>query len=223
MAEHGPLRVVVLVSGTGSNLRKLVAKSNDADARFRVVAVVSDRADAGGLAFAEEQHIPTTVVRPKAHASREAWDAALANAVANHGPDLVVLAGFMRILGAAMITRFASRIINVHPSLLPRFPGHDGPAQAVRAGVGESGCTVHVVDAGVDTGPILAQATVPVAKGDDAASLHARIQQVEYVLFPFVVSAIAHGALTLGIKPEWHAVPPNAPPSLIVPNPASSS
>jgi phosphoribosylglycinamide formyltransferase-1 len=112
-------------------------------------------------------------------------------------PGLVILAGFMRIVGAAVLARFGGRILNVHPSLLPAFPGMDGPAQAVAAGVRLSGCTVHVVDAGVDTGPILAQAAVPLLPGDDAASLHARVQVAEHTLLPEVIALVAKGALIL--------------------------
>jgi phosphoribosylglycinamide formyltransferase-1 len=136
------------------------------------------------------------VVRARDFADRVAWDAALADALGATAPELVVLAGFMRIVGPAVLSRYERRLINVHPSLLPAFPGIDAPAQAVAKGVAISGCTVHLVDGGVDTGPILAQAAVPVMPGDDAASLHARIQTAEHQLLPAVVAAIARGVLS---------------------------
>lgn len=199
------MKLVVLVSGRGSNL-KAIARAIEAGAcRASIAAVISDRHTAEALAFAAEQGIPTAAVRPKDFADKPAWDAALAEAAAVHAPDLVVLAGFMRIVGPAMLARFPHRIVNVHPALLPAFPGTDGPAQAIAKGVRLAGCTVHLVDAGVDTGPILAQGAVPVVPGDDAASLHARIQTVEHRLLPFVIDAIGRGAIVPGERPTFRA------------------
>ncbi len=189
--------LVVLASGRGSNLRALHEATEAGRCAARIVAVVSDRADAEALAFARDRGIATRVVPLAKGDDRERWNEALADAIASYGPALVVLAGFMRVLGAKVVDRFAGRIVNVHPALLPAFPGHDAPAQAIRAGVRISGCTVHVVDAGVDTGPILAQAAVPVAPDDDAASLHARIQVQEHRLLPAVVDMIARGLVAL--------------------------
>jgi phosphoribosylglycinamide formyltransferase-1 len=155
--------------------------------------------------MARSRNIATSVVRAKEFAERAAWDEALAAAIARYEPELVVLAGFMRIVGSAVLARFAGRIVNVHPALLPSFPGSDAPAQAVRQRVSLSGCTVHVVDAGIDTGPILAQAAVPVLPGDDAASLHARIQRAEHALLPAVVHAVATGAIVLEPEPRFVA------------------
>jgi phosphoribosylglycinamide formyltransferase-1 len=196
------LDVVVLVSGKGSNLRAILAAIDAGRCDARIAAVVADR-DAEGLALAKERGIATRVVKPKDFADRAAWDAALAEVVAGLAPGLVVLAGFMRIVGAEMLLRFPHRIVNVHPALLPAFPGTDGPAQAIAKRVRVSGCTVHLVDAGVDTGPILAQAAVPVLPGDDAASLHARIQREEHRLLPAVVDAIARGWIALGEVPSF--------------------
>jgi phosphoribosylglycinamide formyltransferase-1 len=162
--------------------------------------VVSDRDSALGLQLARERNIPTRVVKLKEFADRARWDEALAEAVAAHDPALVVLAGFMRVVGAAMIARFPGRIINVHPALLPLFPGTDGPAQAVRARVRISGCTVHVVDSGVDTGPIIAQAAVPVLPDDDAERLHERIRRLEHRLLPAVIDGVARGQIELGAE-----------------------
>jgi phosphoribosylglycinamide formyltransferase-1 len=197
-----PLRLVVLASGHGSNLLALADAIAAGRCAARITAVVSDRPRAPALALAAERGLATAVVRPRDHADRAAWDAALAGAIAAHEPDLVVLAGFMRLVGAPVLARFGGRLVNVHPSLLPAFPGLDAPAQAVRAGVRLSGCTVHLVDAGVDTGPILAQAAVPVHPDDDGDALHARIQRVEHRLLPRVIDAVATGRIALGPPPR---------------------
>ena len=195
--------VVVLVSGRGGNLRAIVKAIDEGSCRARVVAVISDREGAPALEFAAERGIPTRVVRAKDYSDRAVWDRDLADAIASYAPGLVVLAGFMRIVGQPVLARFSGRIINVHPALLPAFPGIDAPEQAVAARVALSGCTVHVVDAGVDTGPILAQAAVPVLPSDDAASLHARIQKVEHQLLPRVVHAVAVGDYELTSPPRY--------------------
>ena len=195
--------VVVLVSGRGSNLRAILRAIDEGRCAVRVAAVIADRQSAEALALATERGIATRAVRPKDYPDREAWDAALAEAIASYAPGLVVLAGFMRIVGPSVLARFPWRVVNVHPALLPAFPGMDGPAQAVAKGVRLSGCTVHVVDGGVDTGPILAQAAVPVLPSDDAASLHARIQVAEHRLLPAVIDAIARGDITPGERPTY--------------------
>lgn len=211
------MRLVVLVSGRGSNLRSIAQAIDEGSCAATLAAVVSDKADAPALEFARERGIPTDVVPFRKGDDRAAWNERLADTMASHSPELVVLAGFMRILGPNVIDRFAGRIVNVHPALLPSFPGHDGPAQAVRAGVRLSGCTVHLVDHGVDTGPILAQGAVPVLPTDDAASLHARIQTVEHVLFPRVIDWIARGLLALEppriVAPVQEAFVPLVAPS----------
>lgn len=192
------LQLTVLISGTGSNLRAILAAIEAGACDAVVRAVVSDRASAAGLSLATERGIPTAIVKLADFESREAWDAALARCVQGFTPDLVVLAGFMKILGAHMLAAFPGRILNVHPALLPAFPGNDGPAQALAARVRITGCTVHIVDGGVDTGPIVAQAAVRVLEGDDAQKLHQRIQQAEHQLFPAVLHGIARGAIRLG-------------------------
>jgi phosphoribosylglycinamide formyltransferase-1 len=184
-------RVVVLISGAGTNLAALLAAHVDPSFGARVVAVVSDTAEAGGLAIAHEARIPTAVVSLADFADRAGWDAALAEAVAVFSPDLVVSAGFMRILGASFLKRFGGRTINTHPALLPSFPGHHAVRDALGYGVKITGCTVHLVDAGVDTGPILAQAAVPVEPGDTEATLHERIKTVERLLLVSVVHRLA--------------------------------
>lgn len=198
-----PLELAVLVSGQGSNLRALMAAIDSGSCQATISCVLSDRASAAALEHARAHGLRTELVEPRAYPDRESWDAALAQRVASHAPGLVVLAGFMRLVGARMLEAFPRRIVNVHPALLPAFPGLDAPSQALRAGVRLSGCTVHLVDAGVDTGPILAQAAVPVHDDDDAASLHARIQRVEHALLPAVVHAIATSALLLDPAPRY--------------------
>jgi phosphoribosylglycinamide formyltransferase-1 len=210
--------VAVLVSGRGSNLKALLEASAAGRCAGRVTAVVTDRRRAAALRVAEGHGIPTRVVRPADYETRALWDEALAATLSELSPELVVLAGFMRILGQPVLDRFGGRIINIHPSLLPAFPGKDGPGQAIAAGVRISGCTVHVVDRGVDTGPILAQAAVAVLSGDDAESLHARIQPVEHRLLPAVVHAIATGELTLGPPARWRSAGAVVPPALVVPS-----
>jgi len=205
------LSLAVLVSGRGSNLRAIHAAIERGQCQAEIACVISDRPEAQALEFARERGIATHTVSPKEFPDRTSWDLALAERVAQSRPGLVVLAGFMRLLGAGMLARFPGRIVNVHPALLPAFPGKDGPAQAVAAKVCLSGCTVHVVDAGVDTGPILAQAAVPVLPSDDAAALHARIQVAEHRLLPSVVHGIARGHYELGPTPRY--VGPSAPDS----------
>ncbi len=199
------MRLAVLVSGRGSNLRSIAHAIDEGRCAARIVAVVSDRAEAPALAFAEERGVATALAPPKAFADRAAWDAALADLIAAYDPELVVCAGFMRILGPKTIARFAHRILNVHPALLPAFPGAHGARDALRAGVRVSGCTVHLVDAGVDTGPILAQGAVPVLPTDDEDALQARIQRVEHRLYPLVIDAIARGRIALGPSPSYAA------------------
>lgn len=211
------MKTAVLASGRGTNLRAILEAAEAGRCAAHVVGLVTDRPGAGALDLAQERALPTRVVSPKSFDSRDAWDAALAEAVAELEPELVVLAGFMRIVGAPMLARFGGRIINVHPSLLPAFPGKDGPGQAIAARVRISGCTVHVVDAGVDTGPILAQAAVPVLLGDDAASLHARIQAVEHRLLPQVLHWIATGEMGLGESVSLHAATPDHISALVYP------
>lgn len=205
MTEPGtPLRIAVLASGRGSNLRAIQASIDAGACAARIASVVSDRPNAQALDFAAKRDIETAVCPLAKGDDRDAWNVILADAVTHFEPELVVLAGFMRILGGPFLRRFPNRIVNVHPSLLPSFPGADAPQQAVNASVKLSGCTVHLVDDGVDTGPILAQAAVPVAPTDDGPALHARIQRVEHQLLPRIIDAIARGDLTLD-PPTWRA------------------
>ncbi|WP_090034050.1 phosphoribosylglycinamide formyltransferase [Cellulomonas marina] len=172
-------RLVVLASGGGSTLAALLAAHDDPAFGARVVGVVTDRAGAGALDHARAAGVPTAVVAPADFPDRAAWDEGLAQAVAVFTPDLVVSAGFMRILGAGFLARFGGRTVNSHPALLPAFPGAHAVRDALHHGVRVTGCTLHVVDAGVDTGPVVAQVAVPVLDDDDEATLHERIKVAE--------------------------------------------
>jgi phosphoribosylglycinamide formyltransferase-1 len=196
-----PVRVVVLLSGTGTLLQALLDATQDADYPVRIVAVGSDRPGVEGLARAERASVPGFVVKLADHSGRDAWDVALADAVAAYQPDLVVSAGFMKIVGPTFLDRFAGRMINTHPALLPAFPGAHAVRDAVAYGVKVTGCTVHLVDKGVDTGPILAQQPVVVEPGEQAEELHARIKAVERRLLVEVVARLAReGATVSGRK-----------------------
>ncbi len=190
-------RLAVLISGRGTNLQALL----DAHAAGRLAAqpalVVSDVPGAAGLARAAAARVPTQVVAPADHPSRRAWCAALLAALDAHAVDLVALAGFMRILPRAFIARWRGRLVNVHPSLLPAFPGRDAIGQALAAGAPFTGCTVHFVDEGVDTGPAIARRAVPVHRADTPDSLGQRIQTAEHALYARALDAVARGAVRL--------------------------
>lgn len=193
-----PLRLVVLVSGGGTNLQALLdAAADPAAYGAEVVAVGSDRDGVEGLARAERAGVPIFVERLRDHDARAAWDAALAESVASYEPDLVVLAGFMKLVGPGFLARFPGRVVNTHPALCPAFPGTTGPADALAYGVKVTGATLFVVDDGVDTGPIVAQATVPVLDDDDVETLHERIKVAERQMLVDAVGAIARDGLTI--------------------------
>ncbi len=192
-----PARVVVLLSGTGTLLQALLDAAQDTDYPVRIVGVGSDRSGVEGLARAERANVPGFVVRLADHADRADWDLALTEAVAAYRPDLIVSAGFMKIVGPAFLDRFAGRMINTHPALLPAFPGAHAVADAIAYGVKVTGCTVHLVDKGVDTGPILAQQPVEVQPDEQAQELHARIKAVERRLLVEVVARLAREGATV--------------------------
>ncbi|MEZ5657226.1 MAG: phosphoribosylglycinamide formyltransferase [Burkholderiaceae bacterium] len=189
--------LVILISGRGSNMVAIARACQDERWPARVAAVVSNDPGAGGLAAAAGMGIATEVVSHKAFDARADFDRALADRIDAHRPDLVVLAGFMRVLGPQFVEHFAGRLINIHPSLLPSFPGLHTHARALQAGVRVHGATVHFVTPELDAGPIIAQAVVPVLGDDSAASLQARVQAAEHRLFPAAVRAIVTGAVTL--------------------------
>ena len=190
-----PKNVVVLASGSGTLLQALL---DAPDARsFRVAAVGSDLASCVALDRATAAGVPTFTCRVADHADRAAWNLAMAQAVAAYAPDLVVLAGFMKLLAPGFLSAFDNKVINAHPSLLPAFPGMHAPADALAHGVKLTGCTVFLVDAGVDAGPIVAQRAVPVADDDDVATLHERIKVVERSLLVDVVTALTAAPYTV--------------------------
>jgi phosphoribosylglycinamide formyltransferase-1 len=192
-----PTRLVVLVSGAGTNLQALLDASEDPAYGARVVAVGADRDGTEGLVRAERAAVPTFVRKVGDFTSRGHWDSTLTDTVAAFDPDLVVLAGFMKLVGHEFLTRFAGRVVNTHPALCPAFPGTSGPADALAYGVKVTGATLFVVDEGVDTGPIVAQTAVPVEEGDDAASLHDRIKVAERAMLVDTIGRIAREGLTI--------------------------
>lgn len=185
--------VVILISGRGSNMRSLI----EADFPDCRLVVISNRPDAGGLDFAREHGIETAVVDHQGYASRTEFDAALAGAIDRHAPDLVVLAGFMRILGERFVSHYAGRLLNIHPSLLPAFPGMHTHVQALSSGVKLHGCTVHFVTPTLDCGPIVIQAAVPVLPGDDERFLAARVLEQEHRIYPQAVRWFLENRLEL--------------------------
>jgi phosphoribosylglycinamide formyltransferase-1 len=180
-------KLVILISGRGSNMEAIVRACAAQRWPARVAAVVSNRPDAAGLAFAAAHGVTTAVVDHTRFDGREAFDTALAQVLDAHEPDLVVLAGFMRVLTPAFVERYAARMMNVHPSLLPSFTGLHTHQRALDAGVAVHGATVHFVTAELDHGPIIAQGVVPVLAGDDAAALAARVLRLEHALYPRAV------------------------------------
>jgi phosphoribosylglycinamide formyltransferase-1 len=179
--------VALLASGTGSIAQSLLDATRSGALDAEIVALGSDR-ESAALGLARHAGVETFLVRPGDFTTREAWDAALAAAVAAFEPELVVLAGFMRILGPGFLERFGGRTINTHPSLLPAFPGAHAVRDALAAGASETGCTVHWVDGGLDTGPVIAQRRVPVLPGDDVPTLHERVKAAERELLPGVLN-----------------------------------
>jgi phosphoribosylglycinamide formyltransferase-1 len=180
-------RLLVLISGAGTNLAALLAASADSSFGATVVAVGADRDGIAGLALARAAGIATFVCRVRDYPSRGDWDRALTDACAGHEPDLVISAGFMKLVGARFLARFGGRFINTHPSLLPSFPGMHGVRDALDHGVRVTGCTVFLVDGGTDTGPVIAQAAVPVRDDDDETALHERIKVAERALLTATV------------------------------------
>ena len=187
----------MLVSGGGTNLQALLDASADPSYGATVVAVGADRDDIEGLARAERAGVPTFVRKVDQFTSRGHWDSTLTDTVAAFEPDLVVLAGFMKLVGPEFLGKFAGRVVNTHPALCPSFPGTSGPADALAYGVKVTGATLFVVDEGVDTGPIIAQTVVPVQDDDDVASLHERIKVAERQMLVDTVGRIARDGFTI--------------------------
>jgi phosphoribosylglycinamide formyltransferase-1 len=209
-----PLRLGVLVSGSGTNLQAILDAIAQGSLDAKVCVVVSNVPSAKGLDRARAAGVPTVVLDHKAEPSREAFDAKIVEALRASGVSHVVLAGFMRIVTRVLLDGFPDRVVNIHPSLLPAFPGTQAQAQALRYGVRVAGCTVHLVDAGTDTGPVLAQAAVPVLGDDDEHTLAARILAREHVLLPEVLQWFAEGRVSVvrgaeGERPRVRIAPPS--------------
>ena len=191
------MKTVILISGRGSNMEALIAARDGGALPIDIAAVISNRPGAAGLATAAAAGIAACCIDHKAFAGREAFDAALAAGIDGFAPDLVVLAGFMRILGDEFVRRYAGRLMNIHPSLLPAFPGLHTHRRALAEGVRIHGCTVHFVTPALDHGPVIIQAAVPVLDGDDEATLAARVLRQEHRIYPQAVRWFAEGRLRL--------------------------
>jgi phosphoribosylglycinamide formyltransferase-1 len=202
-------QIVILISGRGSNMEAIVRTAAEEGWNARIAAVVSNRADAAGLAFAGAHGIPTAVLDHRPHADRGAFDAALADLVESFEPDVVALAGFMRILGAGFVGRYAGRLLNVHPSLLPAFPGLHTHRRALAEGCKVAGATIHFVTADLDHGPIVAQAVVPVLADDTEATLATRVLEREHVIYPRALRWLVDGELRVegGVVRHVHGEP----------------
>jgi phosphoribosylglycinamide formyltransferase 1 len=199
----GCLPIVVLISGRGSNMRALVERSGDAAMGYEVAAVLADQADAPGLAMAGDLGVPAALVAPGKSTPRAQYDGRLAEAIDRYAPSLVVLAGFMRILSADFVARYEGRILNIHPSLLPKYPGLHTHQRVIDGRDAQHGATVHFVTAELDAGPAIIQARVHVEPDDDAASLAARVQVLEHRIYPLAVSWYAMGRLRYGDGKAW--------------------
>lgn len=190
-------RVGVLVSGGGSNLQALIDACTDADFPAEIAVVVSNVPTAFALERARRAGIRTEIVPHQSYPHRPDFDAALVTALTSHAVEIVCLAGFMRIVGTPLLEAFPHRVLNIHPALLPAFPGLHAPRQALAYGVKISGCTVHLVDEGMDTGPVLVQAAVPVEEGDTEETLATRILEQEHLAYPRALALVASGRMTV--------------------------
>jgi phosphoribosylglycinamide formyltransferase-1 len=194
-SETAKTRLGVLISGSGTNLQAIIDRSERGELHAEVVCVISNKADAFGLERARKHGITAIHLDHKAFSGRSEYDAALVKTLQDLNVDLVILAGFMRIVTPVLLDAFPNRVMNIHPALLPSFPGLDAQKQALEYGAKLSGCTVHFVDAGTDTGPIILQSAVPVVEGDTVASLSERIHHEEHKLYPAAIQLFAEGRL----------------------------
>lgn len=196
-AASAKKRVVAFISGGGSNMLALARATQAADYPAEIVAVISDKSDAGGLSKAQALGIPTFAFQRKDYAGKEAHEAAILAELERLSPDILCLAGYMRLLSGAFINRYEGRILNIHPSLLPLFPGLHTHQRAIDAGMTEAGCTVHFVTEGMDEGPVVLQGTVPVLSDDTAETLAARVLRVEHLLYPQALRQVAEGKVRM--------------------------
>jgi phosphoribosylglycinamide formyltransferase-1 len=215
VASPAAVRVVVLVSGRGSNLKAIAARADSGELPIEIVAVVSDRAEAGALPWAASRGIATAVLSPADFPDRDSYGRALGELVERFGPGLVVLAGFMRILSDGFVNRFDGRLLNIHPSLLPRYPGLHTHRRAIEAGDTVHGASVHFVTSELDGGPVVIQATVPVLPGDDESRLAARVLTQEHLIYPRCIGWFATGRLELKDGVPWLDGAPLAAPVAI--------
>jgi phosphoribosylglycinamide formyltransferase-1 len=211
---EAPLRVVVLASGRGSNLRAIAQRADAGQLPVAIAAVISDRPQSAALEWARQRGVPAAALEPEHYPDREAYGAALAQLVDGYAPQLVVLAGFMRILSNGFVTRFAGRLLNIHPSLLPKYPGLHTHRRALAAGDAEHGASVHFVTAELDGGPVVIQARVPVRPGDDEAALAARVLRLEHEIYPRCIGWFASGRLVVRDGQPWLDGRPLAQPVL---------
>jgi len=217
---HAPVakrRVAILISGRGSNMQSLVEAAAAPGYPAQIVAVISNRPEAAGLAWAAERGIPAIAIDHKDYATRAAFEARLHTTLLDHGTELICCAGFMRLLTGGFVDRWRDRQLNIHPSLLPAFPGLDTHARAIAEGVRVAGCTVHFVRLEMDTGPIVAQAAVPVLPGDTPDTLAARVLAAEHRLYPHALRLVASGAVRVENGSVVDATPSGAPGVLFSP------
>ncbi|MDX2156411.1 MAG: phosphoribosylglycinamide formyltransferase [Hyphomicrobiaceae bacterium] len=214
-------RTAILISGRGSNMQSLVAAMREPDFPAEPAVVVSNRPEALGLSWAEEQGIATVAIDHRQYANRMAFEARLHQTLLEHGTELVCLAGFMRLLTGGFVDRWRDRLLNIHPSLLPAFPGLDTHQRALDAGTLITGCTVHFVRTEVDSGPILAQAAVAVLPGDTAETLGLRVLEAEHRIYPLALRLVAGGHVKVDNETAIFSLPLSVPLPLIVPVPAN--
>ncbi len=207
----GPLAVVILISGRGSNLQAIIEQTQSGELPIRISCVISNRPDAMGLELAAQAGIRTSIVDQRHYAERDAFEAGLRQQIDNFNPGLVVLAGFMRVLSTEFVQHYQGRMINIHPSLLPAYPGLNTHQRAIDAGETLHGATVHFVTADVDAGPVIAQAQVPVLPDDTACSLAARVLEQEHRIFPMAIKWFAENRLSIHNGRVWFDGHPRDP------------
>lgn len=219
MSSHKK-RVAILISGRGSNMRSLVAAMRDPDFPAEPAVVLANRPEALGLSWAEEQGIPAVAIDHRKFANRMAFEARMHEALLAHGTELICLAGFMRMLTGGFVDRWLDRLMNIHPSLLPLFPGLHTHRRALDSGALIAGCTVHFVRTEMDSGPILAQAAVAILPGDTEETLAARVLETEHRIYPLALGLVASGRVRIAKETAHFYGPYGTPPPLLVPQPA---